>query len=57
MAALDRGASPLIHTAAGPDDPAVAELRRAVAISGQSMDAVNHLIGSALGRVLDAILT
>ena len=57
LAALERGASPLIHTAAGPDDPAVAELRRAVAISGQSMDAVNHRIGSALGRVLDAILT
>lgn len=57
LAALDRGESPLIHTAAGPDDPAVPELRRAVAISGQSMDAVNHRIGSALGRVLDAIPT
>lgn len=56
LAALDAGQSPLIHTAAGPDDPAVAALRQAVATSGAAMEDVNHRIGAALGRVLDAIL-
>lgn len=56
LAALGEGQSPLIHTAAGPDDPAVAALRQAVATSGITTETVNHRIGAALGRVLDAIL-
>lgn len=56
LAAIDQGQSPLIHTAAGPDDPAVAALRDAVATSGVAMEAVNERIGATLGRVLEAIL-
>lgn len=56
LAAIAQGQSPLIHTAAGPDDPAVAALRQAVVSSGATMDVVNERIGAALGRVLDTIL-
>lgn len=56
MIALDRGQSPLILTAAGPDDPAVAALRRAVDGSARGMADVNSRIGAALGRVLDRLL-
>ena len=37
-------------TAAGPDDPAVAALRQAVATAGVSAESVNDRIGSGLGR-------
>lgn len=56
LAALSAGASPLAFTAAGPDDPAVARLRDAVAVSGVSAEAVNDRIGAGLGRVLDGVL-
>lgn len=56
LAALDRGQSPLIHSAAGPDDPAVAALRDAIATSGLPAERVNTRIGAALGRVLETIL-
>lgn len=49
LAALDRGEVPLIFTALGPDDPAVAQLRAA---AGERLPQVNDRIGAALGRVL-----
>lgn len=56
LAALAAGHSVMVHTAAGPDDPAVAALRDAQAASGRGAGAVNARIGAALGRVLDGIL-
>ncbi|CUH74930.1 four-carbon acid sugar kinase family protein [Tropicibacter naphthalenivorans] len=51
--AASQGASPLICSATGPDDPAVAAVR-AVATD---MSAANEMIGQALGEILDGILT
>ena len=56
LAALSQGKDPLVYSAAGPDDPAVALLRQAVAASGAAADVVNDRIGDRLGRVLDAII-
>jgi uncharacterized protein YgbK (DUF1537 family) len=53
LAALDAGQVPLIYTARGPDDPAVAALRAA---AGADLPAVNDRIGAALGRVLRALI-
>ena len=53
LAALDAGQVPLIYTARGPDDPAVAALR---AVAGADLPAVNDRIGAALGRVLRALI-
>ena len=50
------GSNPLVFTAAGPDDPAVAALRQAVATAGVSAETVNDRIGSGLGRVLDSVV-
>ena len=57
LAAVDAGADPLIHTAEGPDDPAVDLFRAAVAASGRTIAEVNERIGTALGRVLSTVLT
>jgi uncharacterized protein YgbK (DUF1537 family) len=56
LGALDNGRDPLVYTALGPDDPAVPALRAAVAAAGLASEEVNRRIGSALGRVLDAVL-
>jgi uncharacterized protein YgbK (DUF1537 family) len=48
--------SPLVCSASGPDDPAVAAVRTALAQSGQGAAEANEMIGRALGRVLDGIL-
>jgi len=53
LAALDAGQVPLIYTAKGPDDPAVAALRAA---AGAELTVVNDRIGAALGRVLRALI-
>jgi uncharacterized protein YgbK (DUF1537 family) len=45
-----------VYSAAGPDDPAVAALRRAVAGAGSPAEAVNDRIGGGLGRVLDGVI-
>lgn len=50
------GQSPLILTAAGPDDPAVAQFRNALAQSNISAETANQRIGESLGRVLDTTL-
>ena len=54
--ALSDGRDPLVYSAAGPGDPAVAALRQAVRSAGTSGEIVNDRIGSGLGRVLDGVV-
>lgn len=56
LAELDAGRSALVHTAAGPDDPAVAAYRTAVHASGAAIEIVNDRIGDGLGLILDRVL-
>jgi uncharacterized protein YgbK (DUF1537 family) len=56
LAALRRGRDPLVHTAAGPDDPAVAALRSAIAAAGVRAEVVNERIGTGLGWILNRLL-
>jgi 3-oxoisoapionate kinase len=49
---LSRGRSPLIATAQGPDDTAVAGFREALASSKLDAAAVNERIGAGLGEIL-----
>lgn len=53
MAALEQGQVPLIYSAKGPDDPAVAELR---SVAGDRLFEVNDQIGQALGQVLKSLV-
>lgn len=58
-AALDAmadGLDPLIHTAEGPNDPAVELFQKAVATSDLDMPTANQMIGEALGHTLHRIL-
>lgn len=55
LAVLAHGASPLVYTATGPDDPAVVTLREAVKSAGASLEATNDRIGEGLGRLLDGV--
>lgn len=57
MAAITRGSDPLIHTALGPDDPAIARFRAACAASDTPEPCANERIGTALGRLLRQLLT
>lgn len=52
LAAIERGADPLIYTAAGPADPAVEKFNQYIKTSGRSSSDVNQIIGTALGQVL-----
>lgn len=54
--ALSAGRDPLLVTARGPGDPAIAALRTAVDASGSSLEQVNARIGCGLGRALNRIL-
>ena len=56
LAAVEHGRDPLIHTARGPDDPAVPALHAALAAAGLAAEEANVRIGTALGRVLDAVI-
>ena len=52
LEALGRGLDPLVHTARGPDDPAVARFNARF-----GKDAVaNEAVGNALGRILDEVI-
>ncbi len=53
---IAQGQSPLILTAAGPSDPAVAEFRTALSQTKITAESANQRIGESLGRVLDATL-
>lgn len=50
------GASPLVTSAEGPDDPRVAAFRAALSNSSVAPETANARIGQALGRVLDIVL-
>ena len=54
--ALGRGHDPVLFTATGPDDPAVAALREATRTAGLEMEALNERMGAGLGHVLKAVI-
>jgi uncharacterized protein YgbK (DUF1537 family) len=56
LAAIGAGRDPLLFTARGPDDPAVAALNQAIAASGADPAAVNERIGTGLGTALKQVL-
>ncbi|WP_233416965.1 four-carbon acid sugar kinase family protein [Halovulum marinum] len=56
LAALAEGKNPLVHTAEGPDDPAVTRFRTAVTEAGADIGVVNRSTGEALGRILFDVL-
>ncbi|MCB8879370.1 four-carbon acid sugar kinase family protein [Acidisoma cellulosilytica] len=56
LGVLSEGASPILYTARGPDDPSAHTLRPAVEAAGVAMDLVNDRIGNGLGRILDRTL-
>ncbi|MDV7271606.1 four-carbon acid sugar kinase family protein [Thioclava sp. A2] len=56
LGVLAKGGSPLIYSARGPDDPAVARMRAAVQAAGVREDDANARIGATLGRLLSRLL-
>lgn len=56
LQAAAQGQSPLVHSAAGHDDPAVARFRAALSSSSLPPETANRAIGEALGRILDRVL-
>ncbi len=56
LAAIGEGRDPLVFTAAGPDDPAVAALATAAEAHRLPAGVVNDRIGAGLGRLLDRVL-
>ena len=56
LEALSSGRDALIHSAKGPDDPTVALLNQAIALSGVSQEEVSRRIGSGLGEVLSRLV-
>ncbi len=48
--------SPLVHSASGLDDPAVARFRTALSTSRMTPESANRAVGEALGRILDRVL-
>lgn len=56
-AALSEGRDPLVFTAKGPDDPAVRQFKEKFYGDRKTAEAVNDLIGSSLGQILDRLIT
>ena len=56
LTALGTGSSPLVYTALGPDDPAVAGLEEACRSAGVPVPDVNDRIGAGLGSLLGHVL-
>ena len=56
LAAVGAGRDPLVFTANGPDDPALACVASAVEASGQPAGEINDRIGAGLGRMLDRVM-
>ncbi len=52
LAVLGEGRSPLVHTARGPDDPALAAVAAAASRSGSDIATINAAIGAGLGAIL-----
>jgi uncharacterized protein YgbK (DUF1537 family) len=56
LGCLGRGASPVVYTARGPDDPAIPALAEVCRSAGCNIGTANDRIGDGLGRVLAGIL-
>ena len=56
LEALSAGRDPILYTAAGADDPAVARFRAAVEAAGADEGVINARIGDGLGRAVDRVL-
>jgi uncharacterized protein YgbK (DUF1537 family) len=56
LVAVGEGRDPVVFTARGPDDPAVAALRSAVETSGANPETANDRIGAGLGLVLGRVV-
>ncbi len=56
LAVTGEGRDPLVFTAAGPDDPAIARMAEAVETSGTATGLVNDRVGAGLGRLLDRVM-
>ncbi len=56
LAAVGNGRDPLVFTATGPDDPAVAALTEVTHRAGRAPEEVNERIGSGLGFVLNTVI-
>ncbi len=56
LAALSHGRDPIVYTAAGPDDPAIAHFDAAVAAIGASHGDTTARVGVGLGQVLNDIM-
>jgi uncharacterized protein YgbK (DUF1537 family) len=56
LAALSEGRSPLLYSARGPDDPAVAATKAHLAGLGHDPRSVGHVLGAEQGKILKAIL-
>ena len=50
------GASPLVYSAAGPDDTSVSKFRAALSQSQMTSEEANARVGKSLGEVLDQVL-
>jgi uncharacterized protein YgbK (DUF1537 family) len=55
-AALGSGGNPLLFTANGAEDPAIAEFRAAVTTAGLGLVAANEAVSRGLGRVLNTLV-
>ena len=55
LKALSDGRTPIVHTAAGPDDPAIGAFKAAVEAAGKQIGAVNEEVGRGLGSILARI--
>lgn len=53
---LSLGRDPILYTASGPDDPAVARFRMAVRAAGMDEALINTRVGDGLGRAVDRII-
>ncbi len=49
---LEAGASPMVYTARGPDDPQIERFRAHLATTGLDRELANEHVGRALGRIL-----
>jgi uncharacterized protein YgbK (DUF1537 family) len=56
MASIARGRDPLLFTARGPEDPAVAALFERLDSTGADPATVNEAIGRGLGRILNTLV-
>jgi uncharacterized protein YgbK (DUF1537 family) len=56
LAAIGEGKDPLVFTATGPEDPAVARMASAIKASGHPAGEINDRVGAGLGRILDRVI-